>query len=505
MRAMRIFLVLLAATAAATAQTNAPVVRQMSLQDCVQLTLQQNLGLQIARYDPLIKLYTLRADYGGYDPALSLSGQHDHSETGTRLLSGGFSVPGSKSDANSFGAGLGTGLTPWGMTYNFQGNASDNYGKSFAVDTNGFIVPRPFESSSSSASATVSQPLLKNFWIDATRLVIRVDKNNLKISELDLQFLIMQTITTLEEAYHTLIYNRENVVVQQKAVDLAEQLVAENRKRVEVGAMAPLDEKQAESQAATSRASLIAAKSQLAVQEHLVKSLISSNYVAWVSVALEPSGTLSAPRQVFSLQDSWSKGLTLRPDLLKSKLQLEIAGIQLKYARNQLFPQLDVFGTYGYNGSGAEFNGALYDVQQRDRPFYTYGGQISIPLANVRARNDYKSSKVSLQQAVLAVKALEQDIMREIDDDIKLAQSGFEGVAATRAAREYAEDALAAEQKKLEQGKSTTYTVLQMQRDLTAARGAEIQALAAYNNNLSQLSLHEGTTLERLRIDIQAK
>ena len=78
-------------------------------------------------------------------------------------------------------------------------------------------------------------------------------------------------------------------------------------------------------------------------------------------------------------------------------------------------------------------------------------------------------------------------------------------MAATRAAREYAADALDAEQKKLESGKSTTYTVLQMQRDLTTARGNEIQALATYNKALAQLSLDEGTTLQRLGINVEVK
>jgi HAE1 family hydrophobic/amphiphilic exporter-1 len=95
--------------------------------------------------------------------------------------------------------------------------------------------------------------------------------------------------------------------------------------------------------------------------------------------------------------------------------------------------------------------------------------------------------------------------MKQIDDDIKLAQSGFERVGATRAAREYAEEALVAEQKKLEQGKSTTYTVLQMQRDLTTARGNEIQALSTYNKNLSQLSFDEGSTFQRLGINMEVK
>jgi HAE1 family hydrophobic/amphiphilic exporter-1 len=106
---------------------------------------------------------------------------------------------------------------------------------------------------------------------------------------------------------------------------------------------------------------------------------------------------------------------------------------------------------------------------------------------------------------VLTLKRLEQNIMVQIDNDIKQAESSYQQVAATRTAREYAAAALEAEQKKLESGKSTTYTVLQMQRDLTTARGNEIQALDNYNKALSQLSLDEATTLQRLGINIEAR
>jgi outer membrane protein TolC len=106
---------------------------------------------------------------------------------------------------------------------------------------------------------------------------------------------------------------------------------------------------------------------------------------------------------------------------------------------------------------------------------------------------------------LLTLKKLEQSIMVQIDNDIKQAESSFQQVAATRTAREYAAAALDAEQKKLESGKSTTYTVLQMQRDLTTARGNEIQALDGYNKALSQLSLDEGSTLQRLNISLEVK
>jgi outer membrane protein TolC len=494
-----ILLVLVGGNSGALAQTNAPSqvsqVRTVSLQDCIQLALQHNLDLQIDRCNPQLALYTLRAAYGGYEPAFNLYGQHETIKSGPALF-GTNIIGGSTSDIDSFRSSL-AGSLPWGTTYSLQGSVNDTDQRSGL----GSLI----SSAQGSASFTVTQPLLKNFWIDSTRLSIKVAKNRIKYSELQLEQAIMSTVTTVERAYYDLIYARENVAVQEKAVELATQLVAENKKRVEVGKLAPLDEKQAESQAASSQAALIAARSSLEVQEHLVKQLVTDQYAEWANIRPVPSGTLTALRQFFDLQDSWSKGLAQRPDLLQAKLDVEKQGIQLKFSHNQLFPELDVFGTYGYNGSGGVYSGAFYDIQQMDRPFYYFGGQITIPLGNTTARNNYKSAKVTLKQLVLTLKKLERDVMVQIDNDIKQAQSSYQQVAATGKASEYAADALDAEQKKFENGKSTSYTVLQMQRDLTTARGNEIQALAAYNKALAQLSLDEASTLQRLGINVEVK
>ena len=128
-----------------------------------------------------------------------------------------------------------------------------------------------------------------------------------------------------------------------------------------------------------------------------------------------------------------------------------------------------------------------------------------MPLSQQKARNDFKTSKAVEQQQTLRVRAAEQNTLIQIENDVANAQSDFERVAATRQATLYAEAALEAEQKKLENGKSTSFNVLFLQRDLTQARSAEIQALTDYNRALSQLSLKEGNTLERngLKVDIR--
>jgi outer membrane protein TolC len=478
----------------ATENSTPGVTREMSLQECIDLTLQHNIELQIDRYIPGIARYNLKAAYSAYDPTAFFSGLHSHSESGPAFL-GTNIIGGTLSDADSFNTSL-SGLSPWGTTYRFFGNTSDT------IQNNGFLLRR---NAGAQAGVNLTQPLLKNFWIDSSRLLIRVDKNRLKYDQYVLQLDLMNTITALEQVYYDLIYTRENVLVQEKAAEQTDQLVAENKKKLEVGALAELDLAAAEAQAAQNRAAIITAKSLLGTQERKLKLYITDDIAKWADVTIVPAGPLTAPKQDFNRQNSWRKALAQRPDYQEAKLDAEQAGIQLKYDYNQLFPEVDVIGSFGYNGSGTVFSGALYDVQQQNRPFYTFGGQISLPLANVGPRNLYKGAKLSMQQYVLLVKQKERDILISVDNDIGTLQADYDSVQATHAQRLYEEQALDAEQKKLANGKSTTYQVLLVQRDLTAARGAEIQALDTYNKGLSQLSLDEGTTLERLNIDLQVK
>jgi outer membrane protein TolC len=103
------------------------------------------------------------------------------------------------------------------------------------------------------------------------------------------------------------------------------------------------------------------------------------------------------------------------------------------------------------------------------------------------------------------LKQQEQQTLILIENAIANAKSSYERVDATRQFRLYAEAALEAEQKKLESGKSTSFVVLQLQKDLTDARSAEIRALADYNITLANLALAEGTTFERRGINLELR
>jgi outer membrane protein TolC len=476
---------LLASAFAAVAQTNN--VRVMTLQDCFAEALKHNFDVQVERYEPQLSLYDLRSAYAGYDPEFSLSGTHSHNKSGGESTTNG--VP--FSNNNSFDTGLG-GVLPFGTLYTLSGGVSDT---------------TTSDSSGGSAGVKLTQPLLKNFWTDGTRLNIAIAKNNLKVSEQGLRAQAITTVTAVENAFYELIYARENVKVQQQALELAQKQLSDDQQRVQIKVMAELGGtiEQDEAQVASSRAGLISAQFGLVSAQNELKNLITDNYHAWHDVDIEPSASMEATREFFNLQDSWSKGMTQRPDLIEARLNAESQGLRLKYSFNQLFPELDLSGSYGFNGAGQEFSDSIGQVRAGNRPYYSYGFSFSIPLSNARARNAHKSAKVATEQVLLRLKQLEQNIMVDIDNAVKSAQSSWESLEATRKARVSAEAALKAEQGKYDAGKSTTFVVLQLQNRVTSARSQEIRAIANYNESLASLAQKEASTLERRKIDFKLK
>lgn len=482
-------------------------IRPLSLEECIRIALQHNYDIQISRLNPELAGFSLSSSYGAYDPTLSFGASHDYnlSPGGRDELNRAYG--GTESEANNIDAGL-NGLLPWGLNYSLGTRMTDRWGTqpSFDVFTN--LIREPFENTSGNVGVfTMRQPLLKNFWIDAPRLQIFVSKKNLKFSEYGLRNQIIISVTDVEAAYYNLIFANESVKVQEKALELAERLVAENRRRVEVGALAPLDEKQAEAQAASSRADLLAAQASRDTAERVLKGLLSDDYNDWMDVRVEPAESLLAVPQTFNLQESWRKGLDQRPDLIQARISVEIQTKQVSYSKNQLYPQLDLFGDFGYSASAinGEFSDAYGQIADRDNPFYSYGVAVTIPLANTSARNNYKSEKVTKEQLQLQLRKAEQGALIRIENAMATARISFERVSVTRQATQYAADALKAEQTKLEKGKSTSFVVLQLQSNLTAARSAEIRALADYNIDLARLAQEEGSTLDRRSIDLEFK
>ena len=488
------------------AETPAPTIvpftkKQVSLEDCIALALKHNFDIRVQRYQPELARLTLSSSYAPYVPAVSSTFNQSFNVNPANQTPGTAFVAGSEFWQENYRTGL-TGSGPTGLQYGLTTSLHRTRPERGPGWTNLFDPPFTYQSD---ASITLSQPLLRNLWIDQTRLNITLDKIAVKSQVESVRGQIINTLLAVELAYYSLISAIENVSVQEKALEVSERFLFETRKRVEVGSLAPLDAKQAESEVARNRAALVTARQAMGDRERDLKRLTDDDFAVSANNMLTPTSRLDNNPSVQSRADSWSRAFDLRSDYRQQKFTLEQQRVTIKFSRNQIYPQLDLTGGYGVQANETTLGSSWNDLQERRNPNYSWGLQFSIPLDNRTARNSYKSAKLKNAQLILQFKQLEQSIMIQVDSDIRAIEAYREGIAANQQARVYAEAALDAEQKKLESGKSTNYQVLQLQRDLTTAQKNEIDALANYNKALAQLAGDEGSTLERLHVNIDVR
>ncbi len=479
-------------------------VRSMTLAESISIALEHNLDIQIERINPLIAESNRRMVYGDYDPVMSLRTSHDFNQDPGGLDAQQRPYLGSVTDSDALSGSL-SGVLPTGMSYSLSSFAANTYGNAprfLTIGTNQIVIRDAFENSRAQfLVGELRQPLLKNFWIDGTRLSLRLKTKDLKVADLNLRMRIINTVSSVEQAYYDLIASRENVKSAEIALQLAKRLYEENKKKVEVGTMAQLDERQAQAQMAANEAALIEARRSVDFGQNVLKALLSDDYEKWHPVTIVPQEKLEALPEDLDTQRAWDQAFQLRPDLHALVTDLERRDLITKFTRNQMFPQLDVFGSVGWQGSGSEFSDAMGQVSDGSAPRHTYGAVLTFPLSNRRARETHRVSKDERAQAELRLRQFRQQVMVGVSDAIQQAQSSFQRVGATRAARQFAEEALSAEEKKLANGKSTSFEVLRIQRDLTQARFDETRAYTDYNKALATVRQREGSTLLKFNLE----
>lgn len=470
-----------------------------SLHKCVEMALLNNRALQIERINPRIAQATLSASFGYYDPLLFSQVDRENSTD-----TGGFDPADFSRDAiyearsEVVRSGL-SGFLPSGMNYNITADYAHSEG------TRNFL---NFESYKVMGNVTVTQPLLKNFWIDQGRMAIRINRKNLKITELGVQYLTMDVINQVQQAYYELTFTRENLSIQQRLLKTKNDLLRGIRDQVQAGTMTVLEEKQAASQVARVDADLITARNQVILAENVLKSLMGFNATSWNQTKIIPDEHLLALPENLDVMESWKKGIVQRPDYLQLRQDLEKSDIDLKYRRNQLFPSLDLIAGYGRRGASAvqtappfsakaSASDAFDQIADNEAPSDMIGLIFSLPLSRKAERANFRASRHLREQAQLRIKEKEELVLREISDALNSVQSAWERVKATQTAKDASRVALEAEEQRLQGGKSSVFFVLQLQTDLAATETSEIRAKADYNKSLSQLYFFEGSLLDR--------
>jgi outer membrane protein TolC len=488
------------AAAQNAAQQPAETVRRISIDEAVKLAMEQNLGIRIQRFDPQIQDTGVSLAQASWRPNFSTSlSRQSQSQASTSSLSGGAT----QIDNGTFATAVGLSQTlPWG------GNYAANWSSSRFTTTNLFSSFSP--QLSSNLNLQYTQPLLRNFQMDAIRQQVAVSKKVRDLSDIQLDSVVTQTLRNVRNAYWDLSYAINNLKAQQESLALSRQSLKDNQKRVEIGTMAPIDIVQAQAEVATNESSVIVAEAAIKqAQDNLRTLVLDPGTPDFWNVVFEPSDAPAFDARAIDLDAAVRNALDKRSDIRSAKNALEQSDINIKYYGNQLKP--DVNANIGYNPVGVGgsqlsavniadiaagktvnrsiisdvgFGSVLGDVLQSSYPTWTFGVTIGYPLGANTAHANLARVKLEYDQAQAQLKSMELQVITQVRTAARNVQSNQQLVQSARASRELQEKKLEAEEKKLAAGMSSPFFVVQAQRDLSLARTVEIRAISDYNKSL---------------------
>ncbi len=536
----------------------------LSLTDAIALALENNLDIEVERYEfAFANADLLRAQSGasiqgiptnvttgvptgassvigngntgiassGAASSLPLGGSYDPQFTST-VQYGHITTP----QQNTVTTGI-TSLVSVNKTANFGISQTFSTGGTVSLGYNNLntfqnAYQNTFNpATTSNLDLSVVQPLLQGFGRGLNNRTIRIAKNNLKAADYVFKQQVINVVANVASLYWNLVYFNNDADVKRRAIAVSTKLLNDNKAQVNVGTLAPIAIVQAEAQVASDQQALVQSETNVLQQETILKSTLSRNGLANPAIAtarIIPTDHISVPavEPIEPYQDLVARALENRPEVAQSRIQIDNSKLNLQGVRNQLLPTINAIGDLRNNalagGVNTEVNPAtgliqphnadkffiggygdiLSQLLSRNFPNYTVGVQLSIPLRNRSAQANMITQELTLRQNELSVQRLINQIRVDVQTALTAVSQARAQYQAAAKARDLQTQTADAEVKKLAVGASTPYNVILMQRDMWAAEDAEVQAQALYVQAKVQLAWATGTTLESQNVQI---
>ncbi|MBI4476269.1 MAG: TolC family protein, partial [Acidobacteria bacterium] len=353
--------------------------------------------------------------------------------------------------------------------------------------------------------ARYTQPLLRNLKTDSTRTSLLTTRISQQVADINLRATIVNTEASIRNAYWDLVFAVQAVEAARRSLDLAEKLVQDNRMRVEIGTMAPIDVVQAEAEAASRRQALVQQEATRRTTELALKRLIvgGTEDELW-RATLNPTDRPGLVAEPIDLEGAVRNALQSRTDLSVARKTLDSNDLSIRNLHNQTLPSLDLVTNYQLQGrGGTEFRrapgslggailqtfpggylDALRGIRGVDAPTWSFALNLSYPIGRSAADANLARARLQLQQTQAQIKQVELQIATDVTSAALAVRNSQEAVQAATSSRELFERRLDAQQSKFEVGMSTNYEVVQAQRDLADAQNSELRALLNYRKAL---------------------
>ena len=476
----------------------------LTLHDLVVAALKSNLELNSKRLDPQIQMLEVTAAKGDFDPVFAFgafSSSSDRPQNEQQFLATGSIARIYQEDLIHYEAGF-TGKLPTGASYSIS-SAQERSDNTFNRDLAANPLFHPEYTSSSTFSLT--QPLLRDFGTAASYAEIRLRQSAFTSSKQELRGTVLKVLMDVLNGYYEMAFGQENVKVKEEAVTLAQDLVRENQRRTDEGKMSDLDVTQARERESEASEELLLARNFLDQRRNTLVELTRDNF------ATDGENWPIDGSQMLREAPPLDRGLLLgemfehNPTYLTNVETVKSEGIRLAYAKNQRWPRLDLKSSLSYNGLAGDWGPAFTDYRNRPGPDWNIGMIVNIPITGRTARSRYTEAMSRKRQAIFNVKRSEIQLLSAFDTALRNIGTAQKRVALVHQSVVLAHDSLAAEEKRLASGLTTSYNVASMQKDLSQARSRELATYVDLNKALAQLYALVGTLDDHLHVVIEAR
>ncbi|HBA88505.1 MAG TPA: TolC family protein [Geobacter sp.] len=466
------FALCLLLTAAAPAMAQQPPLN-LTLKEAIRLSFERNLDLKVELYNPAMAEADIRRNLGIYDPLLSLGADYSRSNSTNTLNFRPQAI-----DQATVNASVSQ-LLPTGALV--------------GVTARSGWVSNSAKYYSNALDFTLSQPLLKGYGKEATELQISVSRFGKEGSIERFRTRLSDVVAQVRNDYFRLYNLRELLIVRKTSLALANRILDETRGRVKAGVLPAMEILNAEFVAATREKEVIDAERGVRDQMDVLRVTLQLDPGAEIVIVDEPT------RQSYGVaeDDAIGRAFANRPELAAQRSSVKINDLQQRVAKNRTLPDLALTASVGTGGFDQRFARGLEKTATIDEPSWGIGIQVSYPLGNRAAENDYIRNKLALEQAQTQLQSLQSVVSKEVKAAIRLVGSSYKQIEVTNRGRAYAEDRLRAFEKKNAVGLATTKDVFDVENDLVTAKGNQIQALVDYNNAITQLWRATGEILDR--------
>jgi outer membrane protein TolC len=480
-----------AADAAAPAAPAEQLV--LSKSEALVRALDANLDISIERLKPQMADQRRRFALGAFDPRIDFTTNSETLERpqNTRdFFATGRAVEVLNEENLRFEGAFG-GLLPTGTRYNVTI-------KSYSLKNtlNREALARFYPEYTSSASFTLTQPLLRGFGTKATMTETNIARMELKSAHEALRGRVDQIATNVLDSYVEAQYAHELVRVITDRIAVAERLREENNKRLRQGLMAPIDVMQAESTKASAEIELIRARSFQTEAENRLRELIFPGFVAAADIQFQLTDPLAEVTLAESLPALRNLALERSADYRVAQQRVDTEKLRVRYARNQFLPRVDLQASVGLNGLGPDFGESFSDFGERGEPDVTIGVIASLPITFAQERARLRQSLLELRSAEFELKRTANRLVTQVHTAHTRVMSAQQRAASAALAITAATAALDAEEKRLANGLTTSFNVLRLQDELAQARVNRLEAVAEGHKALAILWGAVGTLLE---------